>query len=211
MDHEFITQKMEEIFSKDKHSERRQLTINIPVELVERLDNILQIRSEIKGSPVTRNTALQEAIEIYLESAESYLSQQEVQRNTVNIVNTVREVKTSNEFDTVIFPSDVIGFENVFMGQKKWYYARIGKDKLPFIKNVALYVTKPVCQISHVAEVKEIKPSKQVPGKYIIFLKETPKLLPHPVALGDVNPAATRSPKYTTLEKLKRVKYYGEL
>ncbi len=212
MPDDYVKQRIEQLFAKDKEAEKRQVTMNFPEVLIERLDNVLKARAQLKGSPVTRNTAMQEALEIYLDSAEAYLKHQHVEIPKKEEHQEPLDMpQTFSRFDTVIYPGDVDGFYNVFMRQKLWYYVRIGKDKLPHIRYMGLYVKRPISAITHYAKVKEIVPSREIPGKYVIHLDGDPIKLKQPVKLGDTSPAATRSPKYCTLQRLTHAKYFGEL
>jgi len=48
-------------------------------------------------------------------------------------------------------------------------------------------------------------------GKYEILLKGEPIELADPIPLGSMSAVATRSPRYTTLEKLLSVREYKDL
>lgn len=69
----------------------------------------------------------------------------------------------------------------------------------------------PKSQVTHYATVKEYRP-KIIEGKikYEVYIENLTELK-YPVVLGDTNPLGTRSPKYTTLEKLKKAKQYSDL
>ena len=89
---------------------------------------------------------------------------------------------------------------------------KLDKKKIPNIQYLALYVKKPVSAITHYGKVAENGfQLDEEKGKYLIQLEGEPLKLAHEIKLGETVPMATRSPKYTTLEKLKTVQYYNQL
>ncbi|HEY5550526.1 MAG TPA: hypothetical protein VIK52_01455, partial [Opitutaceae bacterium] len=66
----------------------------------------------------------------------------------------LRKVTSSldpSEIDTIVVPAQKDGFEQVFLGENRWYQIRIHSSMVPRIKYVAAYRTVPVSSITHVA------------------------------------------------------------
>jgi hypothetical protein len=74
------------------------------------------------------------------------------------------------ECDTVIVPAREEGFKRVFLGEDQWYEIRVGAAMKDRIKYIAAYQVAPVSAVTHIAEVKEIRPYKDT-GKYILIFK----------------------------------------
>jgi hypothetical protein len=74
------------------------------------------------------------------------------------------------EFDTIVCPAHVDGFEKEFIGRNRWYAIRLSNHVIPHLKYIALYVTSPLRQITHYGRIRAIKPWKNS-GKYIVLLR----------------------------------------
>ena len=85
------------------------------------------------------------------------------------------------------------------------------KKKISKIKYIALYLGYPIQQITHYAKIEKLE---EVPiknkKKYIAHLSDIIEL-DKPIILGETLAVATRSIKYTTLEKLLKAKVYADL
>lgn len=91
--------------------------------------------------------------------------------------------KNSN---TMVCPMRDDGFEEVFLGEKRWYAVRLRQKRIQHIKFIAAYRIRPISAITHYAEVSSIAPcgKKEIEecaqagynavGKYIINLKGEP-------------------------------------
>jgi hypothetical protein len=62
-----------------------------------------------------------------------------------------KQTKKEKIQDTVIVPAQEDGFNEVFLGENKWYAIRIGGGKLNEIKYIAAYQTAPVSAITHIS------------------------------------------------------------
>jgi len=113
------------------------------------------------------------------------------------------------EVDLVIFPAHNEGFEERFLGEKRWYPVRIGKDKIKNIKYIALYRSAPVSGITHFAKVGEIKRYEDT-DRYLVVLGD-PIKLPETVKLGDTKATAMRTSRYTNLDKLLQANEVADL
>ena len=180
-------------------SEKKQLTFNIDSKLIDKMDKVSEIFNDINKRNYPRNALLEDAIDTYI-AIENYNGSYEPDK-----------YKSSNDdFDTVIYPGYLKGFQETFLGEKRWYYVRIRKENIDRVKYIAIYVGKPVSAITHYAKVKEYILSSRYPSKYLIEL-EKPIPLSHKIELGSISAASLRAPKYTTLDKLLKAKEVSDL
>jgi len=49
------------------------------------------------------------------------------------------------------------GFKEVFLGENRWYAIRIHSSMIDKIKYIVVYQVAPISDITHYAELKEIK------------------------------------------------------
>lgn len=193
-------------------SEKKQLTFNIDSKLIDKMDKVSEIFNDINKRNYPRNALLEDAIDTYLTEIDSFLKENyNIAIENYNGNYEPDKYKSSNDdFDTVIYPGYVDGFEEVFLGEYRWYYVRIRKENIKKVKYIAIYVGKPVSAITHYAKVKEYIPSTRYPSKYLIELEE-PIPLSHKIELGSISAASLRAPKYTTLDKLLKAKEVSDL
>ena len=117
------------------------------------------------------------------------------------VISTDKEVAPPTSFDTIVVPAQGEGFEDVFLGENRWYAIKIQAKYIPQIKYIAAYVTAPTSAITHIAEVASIKPYEGG-SKYIVEFKK-PAVPVGPIPLGDSGVVAVpRSPRYTKRERL---------
>ena len=64
------------------------------------------------------------------------------------------------EIDTIVCPAQKEGFNDVFLRENRWFKIRINPERIPKIKYIAMYESKPIAAITYVGKVKEIKPYK---------------------------------------------------
>lgn len=183
--------------------ERRQIAIFLREEQLAQLERIAKAMADHSEQNVTRNMLIDDAIEAYIDEASKTLTQNGLWPDPR---------RQEEPFDTVVLPAAEDGFREVFLGERRWYYVKLDKKKIDRIRYLALYVKSPVAAVTHYGKVAEngfhLDTDK---GKYLIQLAGEPIKLEHSVGLGDTVPMATRSPKYTTLEKLKAAQYYNQL
>lgn len=121
------------------------------------------------------------------------------------------EITDSKDFDTVVFPAQPgREFEEAFFDDREWRFVRVDKAKIPKIQYIALYCGAPESNVSWYSEVASFHYEADM-GKYRIRLKGEPMKLPRPIPLGNTSPMATRSPKYTTLQKLLAANEFRDL
>src|SRR5437899_401215 len=77
----------------------------------------------------------------------------------------------ASEVDTVVVPAREEGFQEVFLGENRWYAIRIHGTMRPQIKYIAAYRVAPVSAITHLAAVKSIEPWKDT-GKFVVNFTE---------------------------------------
>ena len=111
--------------------------------------------------------------------------------------------------DTVIVPAQEDGFKEVFLGENCWYAIRIGGGMLNEIKYIAAYQSAPISAITHYAEVDTIEAYGDG-GKYKLNFKSAATQIV-PIKFGYAKKGSLQSPRYTSLEKMLKVKTVKEL
>ena len=196
-----LREKIQQTLSTKEETSRKTVSINLESELLESVDRIAKEFSKISERNFSRNFIIEEAIKEYVSEAASVL----LDLHKVDIGESLEEDEggsASIEFDLVIYPAHNDGFEETFIGEDCWYSVRIKEDKIPKVKYVAVYRSAPVSGITHYAKVKEISQYMDT-NKKIIYFDGPAVQLNNTVQLGATDPNAMRSPRYTTLSKLK--------
>lgn len=182
---------------------RKSLSIPFKSENIQKLDALAKAMTQHSGNTVTRNMLIEDAVESFIEEALTVFSEKDIDL-TLN---------EADDFDTVIFPAqDTEAYRKTFFEDRQWKYVRIDRRKIPKIQYIALYVGAPQSAICHYAKVAQdgflldehLK-------KYTILLDGDPIALSAPIPLGSATPLATRSAKYTTLQKLLASREYRDL
>ena len=75
-----------------------------------------------------------------------------------------------DEIDTVVVPAKKGGFQQVFLGERRWYAIRIHPLRRSQIKFIAGYQVAPISAITHIAAVSSIEPWKDT-GKCVVNFK----------------------------------------
>lgn len=183
---------------------KKQIAISLKAECIEQLDAIARTLSRQSGRSTSRNMIIEDAIEAYIQDAMQIFEEEGIEVETESFDNEI--------FDTVVFPAHEEGFRKAFLDENKWYYVRIGKDRIPKLKYVAVYVGAPVSKITHYAKIAQNGfEYDEDEKKYIIHFEGQAVELENPVPLGGISAASTRAPKYTTLQKLLTAEQYKEL
>lgn len=76
-----------------------------------------------------------------------------------------------SDLDTVVVPARDDGFEEVFLGENRWYAVRIHPSMARQLKYIAVYRVAPTSAITHVAPIRSIEPWKDT-GKVVINFAE---------------------------------------
>lgn len=195
-----MIKRIEEQFANPKELNKRQISVFLKPETIKELDKAIEKVKEYSDKKITRNTMIELALQSLIECIPKALKNYEEKNKNIK-----------EEYDTVIFPCDETGVET-FIRTKSWFYVRTDKNKIDNLKYIALYTGYPVQSITHYGVIKSYEP-RDFNGKtkYIYYLKGEPIALENPVPLGNINPQSTRSPRYTTLKKLKEAKEYADL
>ena len=112
--------------------------------------------------------------------------------------------------DTIVVPAREDGFEEVFLGENRWYAIRIHASMIPQIKYIADYRVAPTSAITHWARVKNIEPWENT-GKFVVnFVEPAREIGPIPLApKGKVR--ALRNLRYTRFDTLLKAKTLDEV
>jgi len=116
----------------------------------------------------------------------------------------------TSEFDTVVVPAREEGFQEVFLGENRWYAIRIHGTMRPQIKYIAAYRVAPVSAVTHIAPVKSIEPWKDT-GKFVVNFTEPAREI-GPIELGKGGRGrALQNLRYTTRTRLEAAKTLDEV
>jgi hypothetical protein len=110
-----------------------------------------------------------------------------------------------DEVDTVVVPARDDGFEEVFVGENRWYEIRIHGTMRPQIKYIAAYRVAPISAITHVAPVSSIEPWKDS-GKFVVNFTEPAKEIGPITLVKSGRVKALQNLRYTTRQKLGSAK-----
>jgi hypothetical protein len=105
--------------------------------------------------------------------------------------------------DTVIVPAREDGFKRVFLGKNQWYAIRISPGMKDRLKYIAAYQVAPISAVTHIAEIKEIRPYEDT-GKYLVEFKG-PAQPVGTIGLGKLN-YRFQGPTYVQRDKLLKAK-----
>ncbi len=195
---------------KSEENEKKSISIMLPSTKVNELDQIIMAFAQVnREKTFTRQGLIEIAIDDLIEESKKILKE-----NGVDDIYKLQEYESeeNKEFDTVIFPAQLEGFNRAFLTERKWYYVRLGKEKIDGIRYVACYIGAPISAITHYAEVDSIEPA-MIEGKqkYILKFKGEAIKLENPVPIGKVSSMTVRANRYVTLESLKSAKSYKDL
>lgn len=119
-------------------------------------------------------------------------------------------VLTPEEIDTIVVPARAEGFQEVFLGEHRWYPVRIHGSVRSQIKYIAAYQVAAVQGVTQFAQVKSIEPWENS-GRFVLnFEGPAQQIGPIPLVKGGrVKPLM--GPRYTTHERLLTAKNLDEL
>jgi hypothetical protein len=114
-----------------------------------------------------------------------------------------------DEIDTVVVPAREEGFQEVFLGQNRWYAVRIHDAIRSQIRYIAAYQVAPIQAITYIAPVKSIDPWKDT-GKVVLNFSEPARPIGplHLVKGGRVYPLIGL--RYTTRDRLLKAENLDE-
>lgn len=107
--------------------------------------------------------------------------------------------------DTIIVPAQEEGFQNVFLGETRWYAIRIGAAMKDRIKYIAAYQVAPESAVTYIAEVKDIIPYEDS-GKYLVEFKSPAEKLTKKIKLRE-SKNSPQGPIYVKREDLLKVDF----
>jgi len=117
--------------------------------------------------------------------------------------------RRANGFDLLVCPARKDGFEGTVLRENRWYAIRINPKRIPNIRYVAFYQTRPVSAITHFAVVASIEPYKRT-GKYVVNFKSKARKLTHPVRAGSGR-QGPRGPFFSRLRAIRSARTMDEL
>jgi hypothetical protein len=104
--------------------------------------------------------------------------------------------------DTVVVPAREEGFNEVFLGEDRWYSVRIHPSMIPQLKYVAVYRKAPLSAITHYAPIRSIEAWKNT-GKVVINFAAPAQEI-NPLKLGkEGRVKQLQNLRYTNFEKLR--------
>lgn len=181
---------------------KKQVALFLTPNTIEALDKAVKDLSAYSNGKVNRNILIEMAIQNLLDNVPAVINEYEVENNP----------NVTEDYDTIIVSSHFSGKEFIDT-HNYWEYVKINDEKIPLIKHIAFYIGQPYSSIYYYADVKSFeKVIIDHQKKYRVHFDGHLKTLNHEIPLDkDLNAIYTRSMRYTTLEKLNKVKTYREL
>jgi len=176
-------------------------------ELSSELEAVLMSRFKFPVEVITLRRYVNQAgeriyeFEPFLEGVPGYDSTEaELQASTLD----------PSDIDTVVVPARDDGFQEVFLGEDRWYAVRIHSSMIPHIKYAAAYRVAPISAITHVAPVASIDQWRDTNKRVIVFSEPAREIGPIPlVKKGSVK--APQSLRYTSMAKLAKARNLDEV
>ena len=114
-----------------------------------------------------------------------------------------------SEIDTIVVPARDDGFNEVFIGENRWWAIRVHSSMTPKIKYIAVYRVAPESSITHMAPVSSIEQWKDT-NKYVVnFAKAATEIGPIRL-VPKSNVKAPQAPRYTSKERLEAARNLDE-
>lgn len=114
-----------------------------------------------------------------------------------------------SEIDTIVVPAHKEGFEEIFIGEQRWYAIRIHSSMIPKIKYIAVYQVEPISSITHIALVSTIEHWKNT-SKYVVNFASPPESLGQICLVKRGLVQAPRAPRYTSRARLEKASSLDE-
>lgn len=118
------------------------------------------------------------------------------------------KVATRDHIDTLIVaardtaPDGSAGFNEVFLGENRWYEFRISKPYRERVKWIAAYRIRPIQAVTHIAPIARFEPSPNTDGYWMAVFAEPAHQLERPIPQGEAGYSLMQGPRYTNKEKL---------
>ncbi len=122
----------------------------------------------------------------------------------LNDVTEDTEKVNISDIDTIVVAAREEGFNDVFLGENRWYAIRLNSSMIPKVKYIAAYQVSPVSAITHIAEVKSIEQWKSS-NKYVLNFTEPAEKIKF-VSLGKNKGKAPQAPRYSSKERILSAK-----
>ena len=136
---------------------------------------------------------------------------QQVALNSVRAANADREhIDTMIVAARDIAPNGTAGFNDVFLGENRWYNIRIAQPLRERVKWMAAYRIAPIQEVTHIAPVARFEPSPQFDGYWVAVFSEPAHQLERPIPHGDAV-SLMQGPRYTNKEMLLAAVSLAEL
>ena len=116
----------------------------------------------------------------------------------------------TDEIDTIVVPAREDGFQQVFLGENRWYQVRIHGSMRPQIRYVAVYQVAPVSAITYVAPVKSIERWKDTEKFVLNFSEPAHAIGPVPLVRGG-RVTALQNLRYTSYKRLCSAKSLDDI
>jgi len=114
------------------------------------------------------------------------------------------------EADTIVVPAQDDGFEEVFLGENRWYAIRMHHSMIPRIKYIAVYRVAPTSAVTHWAPVNDILPWEDT-GKFVVNFAKPAVEIQHINLVPKSKVKAPQAPRYTSFDRLQQAKTLDEL
>lgn len=178
-------------------------------ELEEELDSILHssLRFPVETLVIERYRSLSGEVAYHFDP---FLYELSAQSSTVAVEGGDTPVIDPVEIDTIVVPAKEDGFQEVFLGENRWYAIRIHASMIPKIRYIAVYQVAPVSAITYLADVASIEPWKDTEKYCVNFKEPARKIGPIPLVSGG-RVTAPQNIRYTSLDRLQKARSLDDL
>lgn len=114
------------------------------------------------------------------------------------------------DVDTIVVPAQEDGFQEVFIGENRWYAIRMHASMIPRMKYIAAYRVAPISAVTHWAPVNNIMPWQDT-GKFVVNFTEPAKEIEHINLVPKSRVKAPQAPRYTSFSRLQKSKTLDDL
>jgi len=129
---------------------------------------------------------------------------------TPSVLTATAETIQSGDVDTIIVPAQEDGFQEVFLGENRWYAIRMHASMIPRIKYIAAYQVAPISAVTHWAPVKNIMPWENT-GKFVVNFAEPAQEIEHINLVPKSRVKAPQAPRYTSFNRLQQARTLDDL
>jgi len=116
----------------------------------------------------------------------------------------------TDTIDTIVVAAQEDGFQEVFIGENRWYAIRIHSSMIDKIKYIAVYRVAPISAITHIGEVLNIEQWNDS-NKYVVNLKGPAQEISHKPLVPNSIVKAPQGPRYATYQKLIKASNLDEV